>query len=52
MAQNRSNNGLLDRAQGLAGGRRIVLLIGTAVVILGIWWLGRWASEPTFVTLY
>jgi flagellar M-ring protein FliF len=36
-----------------AGGSRRFLLMGAAVVaVIAVWAIGRWASEPNYVTLY
>lgn len=42
----------LGPLRGMSGGRRIALAGIATLAIAAIWWLGRWASEPTFVTLF
>lgn len=34
------------------GNRKVVLLVGLAVAVAGVWIVGRWAAAPMYVTLY
>lgn len=42
----------LDVLRNMSATRRFVLFGGAAVALVGIWLVGRWATEPTFVPLY
>jgi flagellar M-ring protein FliF len=37
---------------GARGSRRILLILAAAAAIVAVWGVGRWASTPTYVTLY
>ena len=43
---------LADSLRRLGGGRRVLALASVALVAGAVWLLVRWASQPTFVTLY
>ena len=43
---------MLQAVQGMSPTRRILLIGAAAVVILAIWWVSRWASDPTYVVLF
>src|SRR5436305_12917421 len=38
--------------RGMNGARRFLLLGAAAALAVGVWWVGRWASAPTWVPLY
>ncbi len=42
----------LSRLRQARGSTRLLLFAGVAVVVVGIWLVARWASAPTYVTLY
>jgi flagellar M-ring protein FliF len=43
---------VIQALRGLSGARRLLLLGAAAVIIAAIWWVSKWASEPTYVTLF
>jgi flagellar M-ring protein FliF len=47
-----SPNTLLGTVQGLDGTRRMLLIGALVVLAVGIGLVGRWASTPTYVTLF
>ena len=52
MAGNRSSQGVVGVLQGMSGVRKATLTGAAALLIVIIWWLGKWASEPTYVALF
>ena len=47
-----TTSSIVHTVRGLSGSRRIAALGLVAVAVAGIWLLARWASAPTFITLY
>jgi flagellar M-ring protein FliF len=43
---------MLSSLIGGGGNRKVVLVVGLAVAIAGVWIVGRWAAAPMYVTLY
>jgi flagellar M-ring protein FliF len=42
----------IDSIRNMTATRRFLVLGATAVVLVGIWMVGRWATSPTYVPLY
>ncbi len=47
-----SPNSILGAVRNLDGSRRFLLIGGLVVLVVGIGFVGRWASTPTYVSLF
>ncbi|MEK7315447.1 MAG: flagellar basal-body MS-ring/collar protein FliF [Candidatus Eisenbacteria bacterium] len=43
---------MLSSVSAMSAPRRVALLAGLAVAVVGVWLVARWAAAPTYVTLY
>ena len=43
---------MMETIRGMDGTRRFLLLAGLVVLIGALAWVGRWASTPTYTTLF
>jgi flagellar M-ring protein FliF len=47
-----SSTPLARAARSMSGSRRFLLLGAAAIAVVAVWTVSRWASAPTYVTLY